>query len=137
MKKYKCTNCGKQIDPRNYQCQFCNTVQPFEDRAVALGRGLVNIKCNECGCDKSFLSQSDYFDMTYCAKCGKETSYNDDGKIKPPTPTTNSIQCPYCKSFNTKKISGISKAAGIATFGLFALPKASKQWHCNHCKSDF
>ena len=47
------------------------------------------------------------------------------------------ITCPYCKSTNTKKISGLSKAGSVALFGIFALGKTTKQWHCNNCNSDF
>lgn len=47
------------------------------------------------------------------------------------------VRCPYCNSTDTKKISGLSKAAGIAAFGVFALGRSTKQWHCNNCKSDF
>lgn len=53
---------------------------------------------------------------------------------KNPHPT---VTCPYCKSTNTHKISGVYKAASIGLFGLFALPGASKQWTCRDCKSDF
>jgi transposase-like protein len=52
-------------------------------------------------------------------------------------PKKPTITCPYCHSTNTKKISGLSKAAGIAAFGVFALGRSTKQWHCNNCKSDF
>lgn len=54
-----------------------------------------------------------------------------------PRPKPIVITCPYCKSTNTKKISGISKAGSIALWGVFAMGKAGKQWHCNNCKSDF
>ena len=47
------------------------------------------------------------------------------------------ITCPYCQSTNTKKISGLSKAGSVALFGIFALGKTTKQWHCNNCNSDF
>lgn len=47
------------------------------------------------------------------------------------------VECPYCHSKDTKKISNVSKAGSIALFGVFALGKASKQWHCNSCNSDF
>lgn len=49
----------------------------------------------------------------------------------------NNAECPYCHSKNTKKISGFSKAGSVALFGVFAMGKVSKQWHCNQCKSDF
>lgn len=49
----------------------------------------------------------------------------------------NNAECPYCHSKNTKKISGMSKAGSVAIFGVYAVGKVSKQWHCNNCKSDF
>ncbi len=53
------------------------------------------------------------------------------------TSTTPTITCPYCKSTDCKKISGLSKAGSVALWGIFALGKTTKQWHCNSCKSDF
>ena len=53
-----------------------------------------------------------------------------------PQPSKPSVECPYCHSTNTKKISGVSKAGSVALFGLFS-QKARHQWHCNDCKSDF
>lgn len=49
----------------------------------------------------------------------------------------NNAECPYCHSKNTKKISGLSKAGSVALWGVFAVGKVNKQWHCNNCKSDF
>ena len=48
-----------------------------------------------------------------------------------------SVECPYCHSKDTEKISNLSKAGSVALFGIFALGKTSKQWHCNVCNSDF
>ena len=45
--------------------------------------------------------------------------------------------CPYCQSTNTKKITNLSKAGSVAIFGVFAIGKTTKEWHCNNCKSDF
>ncbi|MCM1416374.1 MAG: hypothetical protein NC430_10680 [bacterium] len=47
------------------------------------------------------------------------------------------LRCPYCKSANVKKISGMSKAGSVALFGVFAAGKVSKNYHCNQCGSDF
>lgn len=49
----------------------------------------------------------------------------------------NNAECPYCHSKNTKKISTLSKAGSVALFGVFAIGKTSKQWHCKNCGSDF
>ena len=57
-----------------------------------------------------------------------------NNQTKPATPT---ITCPYCKSTDCKKISGLSKASSVALWGIFALGKTTKQFHCNNCKADF
>ena len=50
--------------------------------------------------------------------------------------TSKSVECPYCHSMNTKKISNIAKAGSVAMFGIFS-QKVKHQWHCNNCGSDF
>ncbi len=51
--------------------------------------------------------------------------------------SVKSIECPYCHSTDTKKITTVSKAAHTALFGIFSLSRNNKQWHCNVCGSDF
>lgn len=53
---------------------------------------------------------------------------------KPQTKPT--IECPYCHSTDTKKISGTSKVVSTAIWGFFST-KRFKEWHCNKCGSDF
>ena len=48
-----------------------------------------------------------------------------------------SVKCPYCNSYNTSKISTMSKAIGAALIGVHALARNSKEWHCDNCGSDF
>lgn len=59
---------------------------------------------------------------------------HEETNTNPPEPPR--IQCPYCKSFATGKISTISRGASTIAFGL-ASSKIGKQWHCNKCNSDF
>lgn len=47
------------------------------------------------------------------------------------------VKCPYCNSTDTKKLSNLTKVGHVALFGIFAIGKVSKQWHCNNCNSDF
>ena len=96
------------------------------------------LRCPKCGgyADKTddFMKSINYV----CIKCGckliTEDEYQSYSHYLYDQPK---IECPYCHSTDTKKISGVSKAGGIALFGVFALSKAGKQWHCNKCKSDF
>ena len=46
--------------------------------------------------------------------------------------SSNTIKCPTCSSRNVKRISGMSKAAGAAMFGLFS-KTAKSQFECENC----
>lgn len=47
-----------------------------------------------------------------------------------------SPKCPYCGSFNTSKIGNVTRGISVGLLGL-ASSKIGKQWHCDHCGSDF
>ena len=104
----------------------------MEDNSI-----IKEIKCPNCGNNKSIVKRGLNNTIEYgtCTVCGKIT-YNMSlaGTKQFGVPL---IRCPYCNSTNTKKISEMSKAASVAVFGVFAMGKVSKQWHCNNCKSDF
>ena len=60
-------------------------------------------------------------------------------KPKTQQPTTQSkpqIQCPYCNSTNTKKITAMDRIGSNIMFGIFS-KKRNKEWHCESCGSDF
>lgn len=113
--KYKCKICNK-----NY---YFNTSEPYSK------------KCPVCGEEMEFIWNHDC--DTELAEKVKNTPPYD------PTKDPNSpyyipvVECPYCHSKDTKKISTLSKAGSVALFGVFALGKTSKQYHCNKCGSDF
>lgn len=46
------------------------------------------------------------------------------------------VECPYCHSTNTEKISTVSRAVSVSLVGA-ASSKLGKQWHCNNCGSNF
>lgn len=46
------------------------------------------------------------------------------------------VECPYCHSINTTKITAVEKGLNIFLFGLFG-NKRRYQWHCNKCGSNF
>lgn len=119
--------------------------------------------CDHCQ-DSCDFQEDDIREEYLCPKCGKpmwyfssceidentgltigEDWYDPIREAKSPAPfskpssqpSTLKITCPYCKSTNTKKISGLSKAVNVGLWGIFALGKATKQFHCNNCKADF
>lgn len=77
---------------------------------------LMNYKCFKCGCD--LVTEDEY----------RSSGYHNSDKPR--------VECPYCHSTNTKKISTTSKAVNTAVFGILGT-KRHKQWHCNECHSDF
>lgn len=106
--------------------------------------------CNKCHEAYSFESSKSY--SKNCPICGglMEFYANNDCDTervkKPPYEATkdpkspyykSTVECPYCHSQDTTKISGLSKAGNVALFGIFAMGKVGKQWKCNDCKSDF
>lgn len=46
------------------------------------------------------------------------------------------ITCPYCHATNIRKIGIVSRSISAGIFGLGS-KKIGKQWHCDHCGSDF
>lgn len=42
-------------------------------------------------------------------------------------------RCPTCQSPNIKKISNVRKAGSVALWGIFAIGKVDKTFHCNNC----
>lgn len=100
-----------------------------------MSREIVMVKCPECGCKKSYKNITPFSESGECISCGEMTYYKKTNEYTGNTSPT--IKCPYCNSTNTKKISTVSKAAGVAFFGVFAVGKVVHQWHCNNCKSDF
>ena len=118
---------------------------------------VVTYMCENCF-EPHVFNPSDNSGEFLCPKCGEIMMYfgteeidpinnkvikryeeNEKKQNNPGKPITKktAIECPYCHSTNTKKISGLSKVGSMALWGVFALGKTSKQWHCNTCNSDF
>ena len=50
---------------------------------------------------------------------------------------TSVVECPYCHSKNTSKISTFSKVMNIQLGGMYGAIKANKNWQCHDCGSEF
>lgn len=90
------------------------------------------LRCPKCG---RYGDKTD--GDTICFFCGctliTEDEYQSNG-YHSDKPT---VECPYCHSTNTYKITITSKAIHTAVFGILSMSRNSKQWHCNKCGSDF
>jgi len=98
--------------------------------------GSTKITCQNCGHEESYIKILTETNTEFgeCKKCGKMTYVKPNDNARE---NRSVVKCPYCNSTNTRKISSVSKAGSFALFGIFAIGKSTKQWHCNDCKSDF
>lgn len=62
--------------------------------------------------------------------------YHEQQKIDSQTKSNPVVECPYCHSTNTKKISGVERVTSIATLGIFS-KKINKSFKCNNCGGTF
>ena len=90
-------------------------------------------QCQSCG-------RKNYNHEKYCPVChyylgNVKEEANNIVYNKPKTKPT--IECPYCHSTDTKKITNTSKAVHTALFGIWSMGRNSKNYHCNSCGSDF
>lgn len=92
---------------------------------------IIDYKCKKCGNETSYKQIVENLEYGKCTQCGAITY---DKFITPPKKL---IRCPYCNSYKVQKISTMSKIGSVALFGVFAVGKVAKEWHCNDCKSDF
>lgn len=95
-----------------------------------LGISLTHNSPKDHYCDKPLVSREHLDDLSIPKK--KALPFNQILFDTKPI-----VECPYCHSRNTKKISTASKAVHTAVFGLFSLGRNSKNFHCNNCNSDF
>lgn len=96
---------------------------------------IIDYKCPFCDNDKAELYRSNIIEVCTCAFCG-ERIYCKDLVLKT-NDVYKPVRCPYCNSTSVSKISNAKKVGLTAMFGIFAIGKTTKQWHCSSCDSDF
>lgn len=72
-----------------------------------------------------------------CPECGKQVSDKAPACPGCGSPIDTSIRCPKCGSTNTKVISGASKVASVAMWGVFAANKVLSKYVCSDCGHKF
>ena len=113
----------------HYRCAKCNFDKDF------LSNQQINTKCKMCGSEMTLDYSRDY-NPKNGLKAIKENNIKNNFNTEFFRPTKPTIECPYCHSTNTKKITTTAKAVNTALFGIFG-QKRKYQWHCNSCGSDF
>ncbi len=108
-----------------YKCNKCNKTAYF------LSDTEYDTKCKTCKTEMQYMYEKDY-NPKNGLRAIRNSNMMDSSKVQIPI-----IECPYCHSINTEKITNTSKALHTAMFGIFSIGRNTKQWHCNDCKSDF
>lgn len=151
-----CIDCGRELFDSDKMCDKCNSSNIISEKEY---QQIVSEIKNVNFYNKNKLLQNEKYRKVYNITQRQKEEYPASSillnNVKQHTETTeeywdrinkhtiNKVEsskpvviCPHCHSTNTKKISGISKAGSVAMWGIFS-QKVKKQWHCNHCGSDF
>lgn len=153
-----CSECGKEISDKSEVCVHCGSplintkcningvvydfkeelpialLEKVDDYAPSIGKirkktSLTLADANELiKIIKEIKAIPETFTPKYLPENREKLYANSQSK---------NVECPYCHSTDTKKISTTSKAVHTALFGIFSVSRNSKQWHCNNCNSDF
>jgi len=148
-----CIECGRQLFDYDKVCDKCNSNNIISEKEY--NEIVAEIKHSNYFMKKKLLQNHNYkciynilqqpevsypkpivlennnyeYDEEYWKRINQHT-------INKNISTTPTVECPYCHSKDTKKISTTSKVVNTAIFGIFGT-KRHKQWHCNQCNSDF
>lgn len=155
-----CTRCGRIIinskKTEFCQCDFCKKYIPpvpeefLENNRIFLKRELEQQFIKEYiesspdfdpELQKARLERKKITDQQFARInqiANSENPAETERQLANPRKSNSiTVECPYCHSTDTKKISSVSKGVSVGLFGIFGAGKVVKQWHCNSCKSDF
>ena len=112
-------------------CDNCSMAHEFPESDVR-----ERYLCPDCGHEMWYWTSSDIDDETGLVRENYRDQERKDNSPYINVQSKPTVECPYCQSTDTKKISATSKVLNTAMFGIFGT-KRHKQWHCNNCNSDF
>lgn len=147
-----CIECGRQLFDYDVLCDKCHSENIIFEKEY--NEIIENIKRANFLKKKKLLQNHDY-KCIYDRLQQPEVSYSkpiilgnnnesdeeyweriNQHTINKDTLTKPVVECPYCHSTNTKKISTTAKVVNTAVWGIYGT-KRHKQWHCDQCNSDF
>lgn len=136
-----CIKCLRELFDRDEKCDICgNTSLLSSDDINKIRDDIINaniLKRKKLLENEPYKSIHPYLIQTMGDGYWGKSVYTSD-KIAYPSENTNpvTVECPYCHSKNTKKISTTSRLISTTLFGLGS-KKLGKQFHCNNCGTDF
>lgn len=127
VKKYK------DEDKKSYRKINCRFLELYEDYMAEQKYPGIHEKVEQERKQKSLESKK-YYEALKQQKQADEWRANI--KTQQDLASGKRVECPYCHSTNTEKISTINRAVSISVAGA-ASGKIGKQWHCKNCNSNF
>lgn len=115
-----------------YECKKCGKMVHFQSNEE------YTTQCKTCKNEMKFAGEFNYNPKNGLSAI-KNSNFNNKANknnVEKNIPTKTVVECPYCHSKKTKKITTTSKILDTTIFGIFGT-KRHKQWHCNDCGSDF
>lgn len=157
----QCSECGKQISDKADLCPNCGcpvSKMDYENYCLINGikydlTDIINIlpKVGDKDTDvhplyivgmirdRTPLDPSSSQELAGIILTTKKIPTEFNGEIdtfKTSQAQISSPTCPTCGSTNIKKISGTSKVASVALWGIFS-QKIKNNFHCNNCKYEW
>lgn len=143
-----CNKCGRLVSllkkEINEPCDYCqNITQPVPDEYLGgKSKGFIKPELEQQFIDE-YIKSSPEFDQ-YLFDHRDEDLFNRRMENKAKLEHGKAIleeksrspKCIYCGSANIRKIGLLNRAISAELWGLGS-KKIGKQWHCNHCGSDF
>lgn len=114
-----------------YMCDYCSMAHEFPDSDKR-----EKYLCPDCGHEMWYWTSSDIDDETELVTENYTDQEREENSPGCNVQSKTVVECPYCHSKKTKKITTTSKILDTTIFGVFGT-KRHKQWHCNNCNSDF
>lgn len=148
-----CIDCGRQLFDRDNSCDKCNSkniiseeeynkiIEELKHANIFTKKKLLRHQTYKCIYDRLQKREVSYPKPIILENSNYESDEEYWKRINQHTINKNAlasqtVECPYCHSNNTKKISTTSRVISTSLFGLGS-KKIGKQFHCNHCGADF
>lgn len=145
-----CKKCGRiaECDELNEQCDYClSVVYPVPDKYLNDSKIFIKKDLRQQFIDEYIKSSPEFDQYLFDHRDEDLNNRRMENKAKLEhgravlegrnKGNKFGVECPYCHSTNTKKITNTSKVMHTALFGIFSVSRNSKQWHCNNCNSVF
>lgn len=141
-----CKKCGRVLShPNGENCSFCKSIlYPVPEKYWLDGLDFLISNESKTLLREELVKTSPEFDQylfdhrdEILAKQSAEYNAKMEHGKAVLEEANRKVTCSYCGSSNVKKITITNKAVHTSIFGIWSMGRNAKNYHCNHCGSDF